>query len=460
MENLLKSPNLIQRAYWLIMLRWVAIAVLVVATFISRELMGVSLPAGPLYALATILVLYNLALHILLKHWTRRDQPRTKDGETIPPPAGRSPVEGIVTFQISADLLILAAILHVSGGIENPFCFFFVFHMIIASILRSKRQSYLQATLAVLLFGGLVVLEGTGVLPHYGLVGFAGHELYRSSTFIFGFLFAFTVTLYLVVYMTTSISEQLRLQQDGLEEANVQLQEKDRIKNQYVLRVTHDIKGHLAAVQSCLDTVIGEMIGPLNEKQKDMVGRAYRRTAKCMEFITALLKLTRMKLTGQLDRERFSLRKTLLGALALVQNRAESKSITLRHQIDPAIDMIDGEAVLIEETITNILLNAVKYTPAGGKVEIEVKQDGAFVRVRITDTGIGVPPADLTRIFEEFYRADNARATERDGTGLGLAFAKQVVERHGGRIWAENNPAGGSTFTFTLPAGPPALGDK
>jgi signal transduction histidine kinase len=207
-------------------------------------------------------------------------------------------------------------------------------------------------------------------------------------------------------------------------------------------------------VQSCLDTVISEMIGPLNEKQKDMIGRAHRRTIKCMEFITALLKLTRMKLTGQLDTERFSLRRTLLSALSLVQNRAESKSIVLHHQIDPAIDMIDGEAVLIEETITNILLNAVKYTPAGGKVEIEAKQDGAFVQVTITDTGIGIPPADLTRIFEEFYRADNARAMERDGTGLGLAFAKQVIERHGGRIWAENNPTGGSTFTFTLPSKP------
>ncbi|RPJ34905.1 MAG: sensor histidine kinase, partial [Planctomycetaceae bacterium] len=263
-----------------------------------------------------------------------------------------------------------------------------------------------------------------------------------------------------VFLLTTSISEQFGLQQEGMEKASAQLEEKDQVKNEYVLRVTHDIKGHLAAVQSCLDPVISGMVGPLNEKQKDMVGRAHRRTTKCMEFITALLKLTRMKLTGHLDRERFSLRKTLLSALALVQNRAQSKSIVLNYHIDPAIDMIDGEAVLIEETITNILLNAVKYTPAGGRVGIEAKQDGAFVQVRITDTGIGIPPADLTRIFEEFYRADNARAAERDGTGLGLAFAKQVVERHGGRIWAENNPTGGSTFTFTLPAGPSATGGR
>jgi signal transduction histidine kinase len=404
--------------------------------------MGISLAAPALYIFSALLLAYNAFLYGLLRYWTLGDK------QTSP---GR--IEGIVTFQISADLFILATILHLSGGIENPFAFFFVFHMIIASILCSKLQSYLQATLAVLLFGGLAILEGSGIVAHYGLTGFAGHDLYRDGTFVLGFLFVFTVTLYLVVYMTTSIGEQLRTQQESLEKANFQLREKDQVKNEYVLRVTHDIKGHLAAVQSCLDIVISEMIGPLNDKQKDMVGRASRRTTKCMEFIAALLTLTRMKLTGRLNVERFSLRKSLFNVLALVQNRAQSKSILLNHQIDPAVDMIEGEAVLIEETVTNILLNAVKYTPAGGRVGIEVKQDGAFVRVRITDTGIGVPQADLTRIFEEFYRADNARATERDGTGLGLAFAKQVVERHGGQIWAENNPAGGSTFTFTLPTG-------
>jgi signal transduction histidine kinase len=135
-----------------------------------------------------------------------------------------------------------------------------------------------------------------------------------------------------------------------------------------------------------------------------------------------------------------------------VQNRAREKSIVLNHQIDSTVDQMMGEGVLIEETITNMLFNAVKYTPAGGRVGMEVKPDGDFVQVKITDTGIGVPETALPHLFQEFFRAENARAVERDGTGLGLAFAKQVVERHGGRIWVENNPGGGSTFTFTLPS--------
>ena len=446
MESLLKSTSLVQRAQWLIRLRWVAIAALALATFGASEFMKVSLQAAALYWLTAVLLGYNLGLYVLLGRWTRAV-------------ASESRIGGILTFQISADLLILTTILHFAGGIENPFFLFFAFHMIIASILRSRRQSYLQATLGVVLFGGLVMLEAAGTLPHYGLKGFAGHDLYRDWTYVLGMLFVFTVTLYLIVYMTTSVSEQLRRHQEELEKANARLQEKDQVKNEYVLRVTHDIKGHLAAILSCLDLLIGEMLGPLNEKQKDFVGRAHRRTTRCLEFSTALLKLTRMKLTGRLESERFSLKKVMLRSLALVQNRAQSKSIMLSHQIDSEIDTIWGEAVLIEETITNLLLNAVKYTPDGGRVDLEVRPDGAFVLTRITDTGIGIPEAALGHIFEEFYRADNARAIERDGTGLGLAFARQVVERHGGRIWVEKNLPGGTIFSFTLPVNPQAGGD-
>jgi two-component system phosphate regulon sensor histidine kinase PhoR len=231
----------------------------------------------------------------------------------------------------------------------------------------------------------------------------------------------------------------LRQQQEDYENANTQLHAKNRLKNEYVLRLTHDIKGHLAAVQRCLEIVFSEMVGPLNERQKDLVERAYRRASQCLAFITALLKLTRMKLTGRLEAERFSLRNCIFNSLTTVQSRAQSKSIVVSHQIDPVVDEVVGEAVLIEGTLTNILFNAVKYTPEGGRVSMAVKQDGAFVEVSIADAGIGIPEADLAHIFQEFYRADNARAIERDGTGLGLAFAKQVIERHGVDLGAEQS---------------------
>ncbi len=447
MEHLFKSAGLNQRAHWLIELRWVAIGALAAATFFSERFLHVALAASSLYVLAAILLLYNSILYLIA-----RRVPVSEGGD-----AATRTIERLVAFQISADLLILTTILHFSGGIENPFAFFFVFHMIIASILCSRLQSYLQATLAVMLFGGLVILEAAGVLPHHALTGFAGHGLYRSVVYVFGFLFVFAVTLYLVVYMTSSISILLRRQQDDTERANAQLRRQDQLKNEYVLRVTHDIKSHLAAIQGCLDVLHGGMLGPLNARQQDFAERAGRRTEKCVLFVQALLKLTHMKLRagapdgGPLQAEPFSLRQTIFNALGLAGNRARDKGLTLTHQIDASIETLRGEAVLIEETITNILYNAVKYTPAGGHVSLEVRDAGDAVRISVSDTGIGIPPEALPHLFQEFYRADNARAVERDGTGLGLALARQVITRHGGKIWAANNPTPGATFTFTLP---------
>ena len=444
MEPFLQSTSLIKRAYWLIRLRWVAIALLCAATFVADKSFHVSLPVSALYLVATGLVIYNFLLFYLLNYSTCGVKS-----------ASQKTINRVMTFQISADLFILTTILHYSGGIENPFFLFFVFHMIIASILLRPHQSYLQATLGVLLFGLLVLLEYQGTIPHYALVGFAAHNLYKDGLFVLGTFLVFSTTLFLVVYMTTSISEQLRKQQADYELANIQLREKDHLKNEYVIQLTHDIRGHLAAIQSCLNIVSDQIVGPLNEKQMDLVQRACQRTVKCLAFITALLKLTRMKLSGQLEMNYFSLKNVIFNAFASAENKAAGKSINLSYDIESSVDEIYGEPLLIEEALTNLMFNAVRYTPEKGTIKLIAKDQGDCILLQVSDTGIGIPEGEITKIFEEFYRADNARKVERDGTGLGLSIAKQVVERHGGKIWAENNPAGGSTFSLTLPKSGP-----
>jgi signal transduction histidine kinase len=439
MEPLLQSTSLVQRAYWLVRLRWVAIAALGIATYIASNYLGVSLPVRKLYVLAALLVVYNFLLFDLLNYITW---------------GGKRPshkaISRIITFQISADLFILTAILHYSGGIENPFFLYFVFHMIIASILLTPRQSYLQATLALFLFGLMVFLEYQGKIAHYKLTGFVSHELYRDSLFVSGTFGVLATTLYLVVYMTTSISALLRKRQADYEQANLQLKGKDRLKNEYVLRLTHDVRGHLAAIQSCLEIVSERIAGQLNEKQADLIERAYRRTSKCMLFVTALLKLTRLKMGGDMEMSYFPLKNVFFNTVAAVEDRAAAKSINLNYQIDSSIDEVYGESTLIEEAITNLLLNAIKYTPEKGTVLLSAKEQKDSILIQVSDTGIGIPEAEKNRLFEEFYRASNARKVERDGTGLGLSIVKQVAERHGGTVWAENNPTGGSTFSFTL----------
>ncbi len=140
--------------------------------------------------------------------------------------------------------------------------------------------------------------------------------------------------------------------------------------------------------------------------------------------------------------------------MAAVKSKAEDKSIILSSDIGQSENKVVGDQLSIEETVTNLLLNSIKYTPANGTVAINAKDDGDYVLVEVVDTGIGIPQKELPRVFEEFFRATNARKIEKDGTGLGLSIAKQIVERHGGKIGVESKENSGTRIWFTLPKAP------
>jgi signal transduction histidine kinase len=254
--------------------------------------------------------------------------------------------------------------------------------------------------------------------------------------------------------MTTNISTQLRRRERAYRQANHELHQKDRIKDEYVARVTHDIKGHLAAIQSCQDVVSQELVGPLTDGQHDMINRANVRTAHLIKFVKTLLKLTEMRLSHRLDMAWFSINETISTAMTTCQRRAQDKSIALTHRIECQDLEVHGHQVSVEEIITNLVLNAIKYTPECGTVELIASLRGDEICIDIRDTGIGIPPEELPHIFKEFYRASNARAIEKDGTGLGLSIVKQIVERHGGRMQARNREGAGAEFSLTLPVKP------
>ncbi len=410
------------------------------AVFMANKFLDIDVQVVRLYCVAAVLVCYNWIFLVLVNRAVRNNRSDIA-----------SFINKIVNMQISVDLIVLTVMLHFSGGIENPCIIFFIFHMVISSILLSTKESYLQATLAVGLITLLVLLEYKNFIPHYCLVGFIMRDLHGDGLHIAGWVFIFTMTLYMIVYMTGSVATQLRQQEDAFRQANIQLEQKDRLKDEYVSRVTHDIKGHLAAIQSCLEVVDSHLVGPLNEKQQEFVRRAYTRTSKLADFVRMLLKLTRMRLNDKFDREVFALSETVDSAVASVRTRAGGKSITLSHSFEPMVDKIYGNQFSIEEMIVNLLLNAIKYTPANGTVTLNVIDQQEDILIEIVDTGIGIPENELEYVFDEFFRASNARKSERDGTGLGLSIAKQIVQRHCGKIWAQSKLGEGTKFAFTLP---------
>ncbi len=436
MRSLNPNEGLFERVYWLIKLRWIAVAGVFLIIFFARSIFDIPVPVIPLYIIAFILAIYNLLFLVYI------NLVKTNFSAV----ANR-----VANIQISLDLFILASLVHFSGGIENPFIFYFIFHMIIASIFLSRRASFLQATFAVTLFCIMVVSEYLGILPHYCLIGFVSSDLHNNAVHISGASFVFISTLYIAVYMATSISKKLKEREGSLREANAQLIEKDRIKSKYVLRVSHDIKEHLAAIQSCIEPVTGGITGPLNERQMNLLERADERAGKLMFFVKALLEVTRIKLSREIKMARFIFEDMLKEVINSVASKARNKSISINSSVEATVREIRGAKEYIQEVIANLLANSVKYTPRNGKVSIKVNDKGNSILIEIRDTGIGIPSGELPKVFDEFYRATNAKKIEKDGTGLGLSIAKQVVKRHNGKIWVESEEGKGTTFFIMLP---------
>jgi len=443
MQRPATENDLRQRTYWLIQLRWFAAAAVAVGTFVCVHVFQIPVREMSLYAISALLFLYNAAVLTLLRRFSDSDH------------GGRG-VKWAINFQISADLVILTFLLHFSGGPENPLVFFFIFHMIIASVLLSVWESYLQATLAVLLLGLLLLSESAGLIPHYCLQGFIKYCRYEEEAYLVGMFVAFAITLYLVVYMASYVAVRLKRAEEAQKVANEQLREKDRIKDEYVAHLTHDIKGHLAAIQSCLGVAVTDSLSP---PAAEFVHRAYSRTQKLTGFVRMLLRLTRLKLDGKLEMEAFSVPDAVREAVEAVRPTVDQKSLHLDCSLIQEAT-ISGHAGSFKEAIVNLLLNAVKYTLAQGTISVRVEKQAESIVVEVSDTGIGIPQDEQPRIFEEFYRASNAREMEHEGDGLGLSLVKRVIDLHGGTINFCSQLDCGTTFHILLPAATSQLAPK
>lgn len=442
MNIITRDQRLVARAYWLVSHRWIAIVALAAITWLTGNIFDISLNQKPLYFLAIALIVENLFTLWLLEFITHRKKQHLY----------RS-VKWVIHFQVFFDLVILTGILHYTGGIVNPFFFIYIFHMVISSILLPRIEAYGLTTFALMLFGLLVYLEYKGIIPYYCLCSddIINHELYKDPNYIIKTYGVFAFSSYILVYLATSIGHRLRNQENRLTQAIEQLKQNDEIKNQYVLRITHDIKSHLAAIQTSLSVLTSEVFGEVKGKQKEFLERAYNRTLALTKFARNLLHLTRLKLEDALDKQIISIGDIIVKTINDQYELAEEKGISFELNLDESIDKYYGNKISFESIFDNLINNAIKYSTEGGMISIDTKDKLRKIVIEVSDSGIGIPAEETAHIFDEFYRASNVKGSGIKGSGVGLSLVKESIKSHHGRIWVESKPQKGSKFIIELP---------
>ena len=422
---------------WLINLRWIAVVGVLLITFIADNLLNIDVEHIPLYCIACPLIALNIIYIYLIRRI--RSNPASK------PIA----VNYLINIQIVLDIILLTIFLHYSGGVENPFVIYYIFHMIIASILLSKKNSYIITTFILATVGTMVLFEYYGILNHYPLQGFNDEGFYKNSKYLIGTGFIFVTTSYLVVYMTNTVTEKLKQREEAYKNANIQLKEKDKIKNEYVFQVTHDIKGHISTIKNLLDAA---SVLKNEEKKTEFIKRGIERTIKLADFVNELLRITKLRLNHKLEMSNFPIQEIINEVETNFRLEAERKRIKFTVEIDENSGEVFGNKFLLEEAVSNIVQNAIKYTPDGGEVSFVCRKGDDQIYIEVYDNGVGIPEDQIPMVFNEFFRADNVKKLEKESSGLGLALVRKIIQKHEGEIKLESKLGEGTKIGFILPA--------
>jgi signal transduction histidine kinase len=222
----------------------------------------------------------------------------------------------------------------------------------------------------------------------------------------------------------------------------------DSIKSEFVATVSHDLRSPLTYMRGYVAML--PMIGELSPKQKDYLDKIQAGIEQMTELIDDLLDLGRIDAGVGLQRTDCVLADVVTEVVEQVRGRAMAFGLDLNVELDTRRAM-QADVALLKRTISNLLDNAMKYTPSGGSITVGLDERADSLILRVSDTGIGIAPADQTRLFEKFYRVKRRDTLDIKGSGLGLAIVKSIAEWHGGRVWVDSQLGAGSTFYLALP---------
>lgn len=428
--------ELCQNTRLLIQLRWAAGFSILLATLFARYGLGIDLRTLPLLLIGILVLAYNSALFFVCQ----------ADDISL------SRIQRIAWGQVILDWLAMIALVHFTGGITSPALIYFVIHAALSGTILLPWQTRSLTLLAIVIVGGLAWLERSGVLPHIAIEDLGlGDEIHENTTYIIAVIFFFGSTVLTLSELVSRNAQRLRQREQ-------QIRELYEARSTFVRVATHELRAPLGASLSLMRNIEQGYAGELSAQQAAILSRVTKRLEGLRTLIDDLLTLarTREASTAHAPLKPDSVRANLDRIIDQERPHAEQRRIALHCDLDDAPGIVMAGNVGLGIILGNLINNAIKYTPEDGDVTVDYKvmPEKDMVRVSVVDTGIGIPADELPNVFNEFFRAKNAKRAQITGTGIGLSTVHTLVERYNGHISLDSEEGKGTTVTVTLPLAP------
>ncbi len=436
-----------RRNLWFIKLRY-ATSVILFLFYLTYDLFLTiylnEIQQNVLLLSASFILFYNIALHFI-RRFLRHDS------------ASFNPLH-LSVIQMVLDLSMLLILIYYSGGVESPLTFFLIFHMIVGSLILPGVFVYTFAFAVLFIFWGITVGEYFGIIEHNHIEGLIPVHLHNDFNYVLSANIVFAIVILITVVLTNNIARQLYQREQQLYSYIEKLNQAEKEKTKYILGVVHEIKTPLNAMHAYLDIVLQKFLGPLDEVVEEKLRRAKRRSDEALEMIDIVLKVSQMKLMDKLNQEEFSAVELINNAINKHRQFAETKSVNIQfiNECENSCKF-KGDPFLILIAFSNLIGNAIKYNFENGKVVIKLSKKDNNCQIEFCDNGVGIPPEEQDKIFQDFFRASNIRKMLTEGAGLGLSFVKEIIEKHSGTITFRSPSAlqehgrPGTCFIVTLP---------
>lgn len=399
-------------------------------TWVASSVFGVVVHPWPLYVVGCVLAGYNVLFKLSQRNWA----------------PGEGVAERNIAFQVIVDLFALTLLLYFSDLPRNPFLFYFVFHMIIAGMYLRGRAPYGFAAIATGLVGGVMLLEYLGWIPAFPIRLPSDPPGVRrlDGVYLLGVFGAFASTLWIAVYFTTSIRRYV-------DRAHAEIRQKEKLLGigQLVAGIAHQIANPLDGMQNCLHR-IGEAVKGDSRLAEyvQLMGEALERIERTAKRVQAFARPHGISL------QRTDVNRAVEATLQMLGSGGDHIAI---HKELGAVSDVMGDPYTLQEVVFNLCTNALAAMPHGGSLTVRTlalgrKDDDQMgsVAIEVVDTGVGIPPGQLEKIFEPFYTT----RSDAGGTGLGLGLCRMLISEMGGRIEVRSTPGQGTTFTVVLNPAP------